>query len=203
MTKKLNTILVGIVLVGTGIWISGCNLADIAGPKTTTTTTIPYDSYFPLISGHVITYEVFSYWETQVSSQEITTLETNYLETWQYVGFVPLTSTLEVFKINVISNGNTIAHYYREDSNGVYNYGTGTNPTTETERWLSYPLTGFQETISTRAGTFDCIRPIGVSVPEVRYDRWFARDIGLIKYFYGYMGVGNGYTSREIVSKNF
>jgi hypothetical protein len=37
--KKVYVALFGIALVGLGVWVSGCNLADIAGPSATTTTT--------------------------------------------------------------------------------------------------------------------------------------------------------------------
>ena len=203
------------------IFLSGCGQQEAATTTTTsTTTTTTYASYFPLITGRVITYEVMTHSETvdAATHQFIVTDETTF-ETWQYAGLVSLTSTLEVFKINVILGGSSSLNYYREDSSGVYFYGSGSQPTIESEVLLKYPLAvgaswesgtifGSNEvvaegTVETSAGNFNCKKVSYIIIPGAWEYRWFAKDIGLIKEFSGYAGVGNLWTSREVLSKNF
>ena len=191
------------------------SIAYLLGCGQQATTTATYISYFPLIAGRVITYEVTSHWETPISSSEVVTGESISVETWQYVGFVSLSSTLEVFKINISS----VPHYFREDSSGVYRYGSGTTPTTEATVWIKYPLevgatweSGYiwwphgviaEEDVSTEAGVFNCKKVDLRTFPGSWDYEWFARDVGLIKKYSGYGGVGTSWTDREIISKNF
>jgi hypothetical protein len=186
------------------VFLFGCEELTVTPTTTTTSTTLAYDSYFPLIAGRVITYEVVT--------------DETTIETWQYIGNVPLSDTLEVFKINVISGGNVTPYYYREDHTGAYAHGSGSQPTTDPEMILKYPLevgttwTDIHlsryydvvtvESITTPAGTFSC-KKVRISTLLLEYWHycWYAKDVGMIKEEYGLL-YGDS-TSREVISKNF
>ena len=218
--KKHLIIVLSLILLAPLIGCSQMTEIVTTTTASTPTTTIPYNSYFPLIVGRVISYEVIGHSLTHetVTNQPVTT-ETTTEEIWQYAGPVSLTSTIEVFKINVISGGNVTPYYYREDNTGVYKYGSGPSPTTEGKIWIKYPLevgatweAGYiwwphsvltRESIITRAGTFDCKETDLKNIPGSWDYEWFAQGIGLIKEYSGYAGAGNNWTSREVISKNF
>lgn len=192
------------------IFLFGCAQTESVSTTTpttpttaTTATTLVYDSYFPLISGRIITYEV-----TEITP----TLESTTTETWEYVGNCLLNS-IEVFQIDITYKGQTDPYYYREDSTGVYSYGYGSFTTIEPSVVLKYPLavgstweTGLagsgwyyevasEETVTNSLGSFVCrkiVPHVGLMVPT----RWYAKNIGLIK--------ASVYdASWEISSKNF
>jgi len=193
----------------------GCS-SEVTNSTTTTTT---YPSYFPLVAGRIVTYEVWDHTEVPVMALAMLVTDEATVETWQYSGPVPLTATLEVFKINVITGGTVVPYYYREDGSGVYRYGSGAVPTTEATVWLKYPLTigatwesgniwwphGFvsQESVSTGAGTFNCKSVDLKTFPGTWDNEWFAADVGLIKEYSGYGGAGTRWASREVSAKNF
>jgi hypothetical protein len=197
------------------LFLFGCEQVQTA-TTTTSTTTTTYISYFPLIAGRIVTYEVFVHSENPLSHEVI---EATTNETWIYRGTTFILGTFEVFRIDVISGNSSDEYYYREDSSGVYKYGCGSAPTTEAGIWIRYPLAdgatwesgyiwwphGFvtQETISTKSGIFTCKKVDLRTMPGSWDYEWFARDVGLIKLYSGYGGVGTSWASCEIVSKNF
>jgi len=202
-------------ILGIVILFSGCAVQQ-------STPTPGYDSYFPLIEGRVINYDVMSYVATDDvtadSSANAAVTET-WQETWQYLGPVTITETIELFVINVISNGSETQYYYREDDTGVYRHGSGTSPSPESETMLKYPLVigttwesdswlgpnevYMEEVLTTEAGTFDCKVITYPTIPGAWHYIWVAKDVGIIREREGFGGIGTSWTSREIVSKSF
>lgn len=180
------------------------------------------DNYFPLISGQVVTYEVTTNtpvgWtiNNPLPPGANVTYETSItFETWAYHGETVILGSIEVFQINVTSNGSTTANYWQADANGVYSYGDETHIFYPPLVRIKYPLTtgttwewssgliaevATEETVNAPAGAFTGKR-INYS-PGVFY-KSFAKDIGLIFSYDGGFGLIGPITSREVYSKNF
>lgn len=174
-----------------------------------------YDSYFPLIAGRVITYEVTSYSDDGISPP--TTITTR--ESWIYVGSVTLEGGMELFRLDLVTAGNTSTYYYREDSTGFYYHGIAASPTTEAMLVLKYPLAVgatweselsssqcevlAEEDILTAAGNFTCRKVSETGLPGSINYKWYAKDVGMVSSFYLYGGAGMVWTSKEAISMNF
>jgi hypothetical protein len=223
MRKAAGSILMALIVAQ--VFFSGCGqqaavTTTSTSASTTSTTTTTYANYFPLVAGQVITYEVATHLESLNPVTHLTDVtDLTSIKTYHYVGLVPFTASLEVFQIDFIEEGSIESDYYREDSSGLYFYGSSSQPTTEVKTLLKYPLTVgsswesatpfgpgevvAEETVETAVGTFDSLKISYQFIPGGWNYIWYAKDIGVIKIYYGYAGVGTQLTSTEIISKNF
>ncbi len=187
-------------------------------------------NYFPHNDGYSWEYAyVFTY-----GTVEVTMVKTRYFDgTATLPGeetVQRLISSEEVIGINHINSSSIMdsCGYYLVDDSGVYYYGTSSNPITEADLILPFPLeigTSWQrdgvtfevlgvETVSVPAGSFDAFKIGYVGEDDAEFYEWYADGVGLVKYYFG--GVGtivdtDGGSSRlvsfvithELAEKNF
>jgi hypothetical protein len=179
--------------------VSGCSTS------TTSTTTTTLQSYFPLITGHVLTYEVVT--ESPVDpTNPYSTYETSVTyETWR------ISNGPSPYKTLSISDYITLYPLFREDASGVYN-SDGANPEF---MYLKYPLTigstwesgGIihdvytEEAIVTHAGTFTCRTIQRYALPF--YEESYSANVGFIRSISSGDFMPVTVVTHRLYSKNF